>query len=363
MKFLTLEKEAFGLDISDMSLKIIKLKRKTGFFKLASFNHLEIQPGVIEKGAVKDEDALAKVIQAACRNIHGERLRTKYVIASLPEERSFLEVIKMPLMKEEELKLAVPFEAENYIPLPMSEVYLDFEVIAPIKSGQNHLDVLIVAMPKKIVNSYVACIKKAGLIPLAMEVESEAIARALVKNELSTAPIALIDFGKNSTDFIVFAGRSIQFTHSIAISSQQLTAAIAKALGIDLAKSEKLKVKYDLAIAKTDYRSKKIQQAITPILEDLCTQIKKYLDFYQEHTSHEHTGNQGNISKIFLCGGGANLKGLAQFLSGRLEVPVEVKDSWMHFSARQLNDDVNKTFLSFATALGLALRGANDSTD
>jgi len=94
-----------------------------------------------------------------------------------------LQVIQMPKMDEEELRLAVPLEAENHIPMPISEVYLDFQVIPPIKDYFNHIEVLIVAMPKKIVDSYVSCFKKAGLIPLILEAESEAIARALVKKE------------------------------------------------------------------------------------------------------------------------------------------------------------------------------------
>ena len=205
MKFLSLEKEAFGLDISDLSLKIIKLKKKKHSFSVASFNQIPIAPGIIERGVIKNEDALVKIIQAACKKVKGKKLTTKYVVASLPEERSFLQVIQMPIMKEEELILAVPFEAENYIPLPMSEVYLDFKVIQPIENHLNHLDVLLVAMPKKIVNAYAVCLKKAGLVPLVFEIESEAITRALIKDEISNAPVALIDLGTNGTDFIIFA--------------------------------------------------------------------------------------------------------------------------------------------------------------
>jgi len=363
LKFLSLEKEVFGLDISDLSLKIIKLKKKKKFFSLASFNQMEIKPGVIEKGVIQDEDTLAKIIKVACKNVKGEKLNTKYVAVSLPEEKSFLQVIQVPKMEEKELRSAILFEAENHIPLQISEVYLDFQTITPIKDNLNHLDVLIVAMPKKIVNSYVSCLKKAGLIPLIFEIESEAIARALVENEPGTSPVVLIDFGKNSTDFIVFAGRSIQFTYSIPISSQQLTIAISKSLKIDLEKAEKLKIKYDLIDTKTDSRSKEILQAISPILDDLTIQIKKYLNFYQDHASHEHLPSNEKIKKIFLCGGGASLKGLPEFLSEKLEIPVELGYFWRNFSSKQLNDEIYQNSLSFVTALGLALRGIKNSPD
>lgn len=182
-KILSLEEEVFGLDMNDLSLKIVKLKKKRRGFVLTSFNEEKIAPSMIEDGVIKDEAALAKIIKSAYDTVKGKKLKTKYVVASLPEEKSFLQVIQMPKMNGEELKLAVPLEAENYIPMPIEEVYLDFQVICPIKNHFDNTEVLIVAMPKKIVDSYVSCFKKAGLTPIILEAESEAIARALVKEK------------------------------------------------------------------------------------------------------------------------------------------------------------------------------------
>ncbi len=363
MKFLTLEKDVFGLDISDRSLKLVSLKKKKNSFVLDSFNHMEIEPGIIEEGVIKNEDALAKIIRALCKNTKGKRIKTKYVAVSLPEEKSFLQVIQMPKMEAADLVSAVPYEAENYIPLPMSEVYLDFQRIIPTKDHLDHLDVLIVATPKKIVNSYVSCLKKAGLIPVIFEVESQAIARALIKNDVSERPIALLDFGKTSTDFIVFAGRSIQFTCSLPISSQQLTQALATALQIDLDKAEKIKVKCDVSNPKKDQKSGKILEALNPIFEELTQQIKKYINFYQDHASHEHLSSNYKIEKLLLCGGGVNLKGFPKLLSEKLGISAELGDFWTNLSSKKPTDAMYKDSLSFTTALGLALRGMNNTDD
>ncbi len=358
LEFLKLYPENFGLDISDLSLKIVKLKKNKGGFSIASFEKIDIEPGIIEKGVIQKEDALIKIIKAACKNVKGEKFKTKYVVASLPEERSFLQVIQMPNMKEEELKSAVIFEAENYIPLPVSEVYLDFTVVPSTSSQSNHLDVLIVAIPKKIANSYVSCLKKAGLTPAMLEVESEAIARALVPKSQNTAPIILIDFGKTSTVFIVFSGRSIRFTCSIPFFSQQITTVVAKILDVDMQKAEKIKMKFDLF--DQGIRSEKIRQAIDPILEDLVMQIKKYMNFYQEHAFHEHATFDQNIQKILLCGGGASLKGLPEFLSKSLGVLVELGSIGSHIYNKNQESQVERDPLLFATAFGLALKGISD---
>lgn len=364
MKFLSLKQETFGLDINDLSLKIIKLKRKRKGFSLDSFNFAKIEPGIIEEGVIKNEDALSKIIKTACKNVEGKKLNTKYVVASLPEEKSFLQIIQMPKMKEEELKTAIFFEAENYIPLPISEVYLDFQVIAPIKNHLDHLNVLIVATPKKIVNSYVSCLKKAGLIPLALEVETEAIARALVKNETSASPIVLVDFGETNTDFIIFYGHSVCFTCSIPVSSQQLTMAISDKLKIGFDKAEKLKINCNIAeeekIPKGNPKSKEILKIMSPVLDGLVTQIKKYLNFYEDHAAHKYFFPDGKIEKVFLCGGGANLKGLPEFFSKNIGIPTELGNFWINFLSKKQSKDIFKNPLKFATAIGLALKKIDD---
>jgi len=358
-KFLSLEEEAFGLDINDLSLKIVKLDKKGKGFVLSSFREEKIPANVIEDGVIKDEATLAKIIQSACSTVKGKKIKTKYVIASLPEEKSFLQVIQMPEMSEEELKLAVPLEAENYIPLPISEVYLDYQVISQIKNNFSHPEVLIVGMPKKIVDSYVSCFKKAGLMPLILEVESEAVVRALVKKETNSALLVLVDFGEDNTDFVVYSGNSIRFTCSIPVSSRLLTEAISDSMKISISEAEKLKIEHGLTGKKGSAKAEKVAQIITPILEDLTSQIKKYLNFYRDHSSYEYLLPDKKTEKILLCGGGAELRGLVEFLSENLEIPVELGDPMVNLLSKKSKGVINRNLISFTTAIGLALRPIN----
>lgn len=359
-KFLALKEEAFGLDINDLSLKIVKLRKKHNVFNLVSFNEEKIPQGIIEDGIIKDEAALARIIKFACHNVKGKKLSAKYVVVSLPEKKSFLQVIQLPKMSEEELKLAVPLQAENYIPMPIDDVYLDFQAIAPVKDYLNYVEVLIVATPKKIVDSYVLCLKKAGLVPLALESESGAIARALIEKETSSSPIFLIDFGRNNTNFAVFSGNSIRFTSSIPISSESLTQAISESFKIDFHDAEKLKIEYGLKDGKTNIKAARVAKVISPILSDLSSQIKKYLNFYKEHSSFEYLLPGGKTEKILLCGGGSELKDLPEFLSEKLDIPVEIGDPLINFSAKGKTGShkniIKKDLISFTTAIGLALR-------
>ena len=369
LKFLTLKSEAFGLDISDLSLKIIKLKKKGKFLSLAAFGEEEIKPGIIKEGEIKDEEALVKILKEALTKVKGEKLKTKYVIASLPEEKAFLQVIQMPKMSEEDLKSAVIYEAENYIPLPIEEVYLDSQIVPPVYNHLDHFDVLIAALPKKTVDPYLSCLKSAGLRPKALEIESLAIARALIKNEVTTFPVLLIDLGATRTSFIVFSGHSLRFTSSIPVSARSFTEIISKALKVNLAEAEKLKIKYGLEEKielkikdkKTEVKKERgeVFEALVPVLVDLIQQIKRYLEYYRTHASHEHLPPDGKgVAKILLCGGGANLKGLPELLSLELKIPTELGNPWINIpEGKKMEKLPFEKSLGYATAIGLALRG------
>lgn len=348
LELLTLKPEAFGLDISDLSLKIIKLKKKGKFLGLASFGEIKMKPGIIEQGEIKNEEALAENIKKAVAQVKGGKLKTKYVIASLPEEKAFLQVIQLPLMKKEEIKKAVYFEAENYIPLPIEKVYLDSQIVSRVPSRPGRLNVLIAALPKTTIDPYVNSLKKAGLKPLALEIESLAISRVLIKNNITPQPLLLIDLGESRVSFIIFSGSSLRFTASYQISSQQFTKAIAKYLKIDFKKAELLKLKHGIDDSREGKRN---LEALKPLLTDLVTQTKKYLDYAKTHST--------KVGKILLCGGGVNLKGFVDFFSLQLNLPVELGNPWTNIlpkpvkKAPELSQEES---LRYTTALGLALR-------
>lgn len=378
LEILNLKPGAFGLDISDLSLKIAKLKRKGKFLTLASFGEMEIRPGIIKEGEIKDEEELARIIKEELKNVKGEKLKTKYVVASLPEEKAFLQVIKMPKMSEEDLKSAVIYEAENYIPLPIDQVYLDCQIIPEreMKEVQQkkHFNVLLAALPRKIVDPYLFSLKKAGLQPQALEIESLSIARALIKNDFSASPVLLIDLGRTRTSFIIFAGRSLRFTSSISVSSGIFNEIISKNLGVGLTEAERMKIKYGLEEkVKLIIKDKKseikrergeIFEALVPALVDLIQQIKKHLEYYQTHGNLEHLPPGGKkVAKILLCGGGANLKGLSELLAFGLKIPVEIGNPWINILAEGQKEVPELSFeksLGYTTALGLALRGVKE---
>jgi len=365
--FLSLKQKAFGLDISDFSLKIAKLKKQGQFFSVDSFNEMPLENGIVRKGEIRDEDKLAQALKKAIRGIRGEKLQTREAVVSLPEEKSFLKIIQMPHLSKEDLGPAVLLEAENYIPLPMNEVYFDYQVIPPPHNHLDHLDVLIAGFPKKIIDSYINCLGKANIRPIVLELESLAVVRALIEKETSLQPIFILDFGLSKTVLIIFSGHSVKFNFFLPVSSQELTEAVARSMQIDLAEAESLKIKYGLE-SRADKTGQEVFNALIPPLTDLTEQIKKYLDYYRTRTEHEHLPSEAPKNELVLvCGGGAKLKGLTDFLASQLKITVKIGNPWVNILPRNKQPQ-EKTLiyekeesLSYTSVLGLALRGIKEN--
>ena len=363
LDFLILHPKTFGLDISDFSLKIAQLEKRKRGFQLTSFNEAEIDKGVVVDGEIKKEDRLAEIIRTALQDIKGKPIRTKYVAVSLPEEKAFLQIVQLPKMKEQEIDQAIRFEAENYIPYSIDTVYLDHAIVSPLQNSLDHIDVLLASLPRVIVDSYVSVIKKAGLIPKILEVESLSLTRAVVEKETSPIPLLIVDIGSVRTKLSIYSGHSVRFTTSIPISSGQFTDAIAKALHIDKKKAEELKKAHGID-SKEESPGKEVFEALIPALTDFVEQVNKYMEYYETHIPHQHLRSvERKIKRIILCGGGVNLRGLPEFLMRELKTGVVIGNPWINIlspDSKEIPPLAFQDSLRYTTALGLALRGVKD---
>ena len=373
-ELLKLKPDAFGIDISDLSVKLIKLKNTSQGFDLHSYNEEAIEPGVIENGEINNRKELGKTIKKLLNNVKGEQLKTRYASLSLPEEKSFLKVVKMPKMSEQDLQEAVYFEIENHIPLRIEDAYFDFQVIPPCpresraKNKEDYLEILFAAMPKTTVDSYNYCLKKIGIQPIHLEVESLSLARSLIRRNQITDSVLLIDLGANKTSFVFFSNGFTRFTCSSAVCAQTFTQAISRFLKVDLKKAKELKEKYGFeefesrgfkkaGKARKSKRNiseeHKVFQAIIPSITDLTEQVKKYIDFYGSRNIRDGFADRAEINKIILSGGGAHLKGIDRFFESETGVPIEIGNPWVNVADRHLLP--LPLSYKYTTAIGLAL--------
>lgn len=354
-------KSAFGLDLSDLSFKIVQLKKIGTRILISSFIREDLPPGLVERGEIKKEEELATIIKKAVNKVKGEPLRSKRVICNLPEEKVFIRLIQLPQMKKSEIGQAVNWEAEAHIPLSLDEVYLDWQIIKSLSSQTDHTDVLIGASPRTLVDSYISLLKKSGLEPIALEPESVAVIRSLTTGQ-DFKPTIIVDLGVTGTNFVIVSALAIRFSSHIHISGQLFTQAIMKSLRIDQEKAEQLKIRIGLDKSKQKGR---IYRALEPPINDLAKQIQEYITFYHSRATYIHALEGKAIEQVLLCGGDSLLFNLSAFLSQKLNLPVKVGNPLTNiYSTNKQKELVSrkrpfmskKGSLSFTTALGLALR-------
>ncbi|RJQ13908.1 type IV pilus assembly protein PilM [Candidatus Parcubacteria bacterium] len=352
-----LEPTAFGLDITDVTIRAVQLDRIAPHqVRLSSFTEVVLPPGLIEQGEIKSESAVIDVLKDLRKKTQFGSLKSKFVVASLPEQDAFMQVVSVPKMKKEEIDQAIRWEVEGNIPVNVEEAYFDWQNVDPIKKTPDHTDVLVAASPRHIVDSYVSVLNSANFSIKALEIESTATTRALFPGAFSSKPVLVVDLGAARTSFIIFSGSAIRFTSSIPTSGSQMTQAIAQAVGVNADEAEK--IKREAGLDKTK-REGKVFKALEPVLESLISEITKHLSFYKTHSFHEH-GQFHNISKIILSGGGANLKGLTAYLGAQFKLSVEIGNPWANILEAPVKYLPPLPFdrsLSFVTAIGLALRG------
>lgn len=338
---------AFGLDLSGSSLKIMQLKKTHAGTEVKSFHDTVLPKGMMASDAVSDQKTFNFLLKEALSKPQYGKIDTSYVVASLPESKSFVRVIQIPKMSEAEAESAVPFEAENFIPMPIDQVYLDWQKIGETDDKMN---VLIIASPKEFVDKYLEVLEKSGLKVVAFEVESQSCRRALVPNN-SSETCLLVDISDTRTGLIMVEDGDLQFTSTIPVAGNSFTESLARILGVSSVKAEEVKRKVGLSNT-TEYPN--IKTALLPIITSLSAEIKNILKFHSEHSTKV-------VNRVQLVGGSAKLKNLSEFLAPQLAESgvsqIELGNPWQNLPQVKNSALSPLDSLGFVTAIGLASRG------
>ncbi len=348
-----LEPKALGLDISDLSLKIVKLEIIKKKIKLVDFIETEIPKGIIEKGIIRKEADLTKIIKEAFEKLNYRKKFNHYVVCSLPEQETFLKIIKIPKVKQEQIKELVYKKIISEIPINIPDFYLDWEIINDDNAEEKeYLKIITVAIDKIVAEPYIRVIEGAGLKIKALELESQALVRSIIpKNSLEDLNL-IIDFGATATGLTIFSQRNINFTSTIPISGSDLEKAIINKFGISEEGAKKLKIEVGLDRSKNNGE---VFNSLKPIIDDLIQKIQDYINYYSRSNNQEV-----KIKKIILAGGDANLIGLNSYMKQKLKIDTEISNPLVNiYEENTLKETPKIPFnksLKYAVAIGLALR-------
>lgn len=356
-------KSKLGIDIGTSSIKIVELSKEGGRFKLE--NYAIFQLGDV-KPSNNPEQAITRTGQLTEENlswalketIKKSGIRVRDVIASIPSISTFSTIISMPYLLEEDITKSIPFEARKYIPLPPSEVVMDWSIVSVNNDSQKStapptsessvkqpsVDIFLVAVPKEETKRYQSIMKLSGLNLKALEIENAALIRSMVGNDLS--PLAIINIGGRSTSIIVVEGGIERLSHNYEVGSFEVTNSIARALNISVNRAEELKKKFGLK----DSPDNTIRSSMISSLDLIVFETKKTIHNYEDL-------KHSKISSVLVTGGLSNMANFVDYFSAKLGLSVLSGNPLSRVIVKQeltpLKSEMNSVL---AVALGLAMR-------
>lgn len=361
------DKSILGIDIGSSSIKVVQLRKKGEQAVLETYGELALGP--YAGGTVGQSTNLPKEkIIEALNDLLNEKevnVTTKSVALAIPFSSSLMSLIQVPDVQLKELQNLIPIEARKYIPIPITEVSLDWSIIprddtslednpenAPIlgKPKEKTIDVLLVAIHNAILEKYNSIITSVGLNASFFEIEIFSTMRAVLDETI--APVMIFDMGAATTKLYIVERGIVRLSHTINRGSHDITIAVAKSLGLPMDRAEVMK----RTVGMSGSGDKNMTDIVHLSLDYVFSEANRViLNFERKYNK--------NLKKIIFVGGGSALKGLAELAQSNFETPVETADPFMKTEAPAFLEGVLKeTGPEFAVAIGLALRKLREGT-
>lgn len=299
-----------GIVITDTDTKFVQLRREIfgDGFELAHATKVANPKGVVESGLINNPAELVPILKKLASHYH-----ISYARASLPDEKAYLFTTTISWVPSLGLRDAVAFIVEENVPMSLSESIFDFEVISEDKNT-DEIKVTVSVLPKSIVSTYITAFESAGITPISFDIESQAIARAVIRHG-DKRPNLIVNLSLKKTGFYLIEEGVVQFSTT-------------SAYGVDGVNSPEN-------------------------LSNLKAEMRKVLIFWSTRT--DKLGKSGQkIEKIVLCGLGASSKDFVDKLMSESDIPYVLADVWLNTSSKVPEMLFNES-LDYASAIGLVL--------
>ena len=338
----------FGFDIGSHSIKAVQL---TGTFEAPAFVaavQIDTPPAAFSQPGEADSGEAIEAVAGAIKLLHKEaHFSTDKVVTSLPESQIFTRVVELPSLKQSEIKNAISWEAEQYVPVPINEVKLDWQVLGN-STTSGKVEVLLVAAPINLISRYLKILKAANLTPLSLETEIISVVRSLVQRIEGAPTTMVVSIGASTTDLSIVSTGRISFTRSIATGGHALARGVAQELGFELDQATEYMETYGL---DPNSLEGKVMQAIKPIFDVIVNEIRRVLAYYA--SKHPNIP----VKRVVVTGGAAKLPGLVVYLAESLGIEVQIGNPWEGISLpSHAQNKLVEEATSYAVAVGLALK-------
>jgi type IV pilus assembly protein PilM len=344
------QKEVIGIDIGSSSVKLVQIKCLKDAFQLLNAGIVPLPPEAIVDNTLIDSSSIVNALKNLVTSLG---VKVKDVACSISGNSVIIRKITLPAMPAEELEDQITWEAEQYIPFDINDVYLDFQILSPDSIDTAKMNVLLVASKKEIINDYVAVFNEAAMQLSVVDVDSFAVQNAFEINH-DIGPdevVALINIGANIMNINIVKGGITLLTRDVQMGGNLYTEEIQKQTGLGSAEAESAKI-----LARETHNSA-LLDVLGKVNDTITQEIRRSLDFYNS------TANEDRITRIFVSGGGAKVYNLIETVGEKLSLPVETINP---FAKLKYNEkDFDPEYLQeigplMAVSVGLAIRRVGD---
>lgn len=335
------DKPIIGLDISQTGIKVMAVDPKK--WLVLGYGSVDLDPAKVQKSLESDDNYLSDNIRSLLDEKLVGELPSDHAIVGVPTSRSFSRTFTVPVKAENSLADAVEIEAEQYIPIPIGSLYVDYEIIERTKE---QLTVIMSAVPKMLIDNCMAACVGAGLRPIMIEPGINSVARVLEATEEGHLPTLIVDIGPASTDIAVLDGGAIRVSGGLGIGGNTFTLDIAKKLNVALENAHQLKVLNGLNAGP---RQAKITSALQPSLQRILSEVRKVIRYYNERLNDNR-----NLEQVLVVGGGSNVPGIGDYFTNELVMPARVASPWQRLDFGTLPQPGKQFRPRYITVAGLA---------
>lgn len=314
----------------------------TGHWTVTGYASIDLDPIEAQKSIDGDGEYLGQNIRTVLKEKKIGKITTNHAVLSIPTSKTYARTFSIPNKDAGGLKDAIALEIEQYIPVPISQLYVDSQIIGRDKENTT---VQLCAVPINTVDTCISAANSAGLDVVMVEPSVNAIARLLTFAEDGTLPTVIVDIGPAATDIAILDG-NIRVSGSIAVGGNTFTLDIAKKLNLPLESAHQLKVQHGLAVSP---RQAKIEGALEPNLKRILNEIKKIMRYYTERLNTEK-----RLEQIVIVGGGSNVPGLGDYFTNALIMPARVASPWQILNFGELEQPPKQFKARYITVAGLA---------
>ncbi|MFQ5428017.1 MAG: type IV pilus assembly protein PilM [Thermodesulfobacteriota bacterium] len=344
-------KETVALDIGSSSIKLVQMVMGKQGWQIQKVGMKELPPEAIVDGSIIDSMTVINTIKDILRE---NNIKTKQAVSALTGHYVIIKKVTFPAATEDELAESIQWEAEQYIPFPVTEVNLDFQILGVDTEGRGQMDVMLVAVKKDVISDYTSVLTEAGLNPVVVDVDAFALENMMEINYpvVSGEMIAVVNIGASITSLTVIVDGVTTFTRSIPMGGNQFTEEIQRALGVSFQEAESIKI----GEGKSE-RTSDIDTAIDFVSNNLIMDVKRSLDFFLAG------GHDLTVNKIYVSGGSSQIKGLSEMMQEKTSIPVEPIDPFKNVDLAvkgKSSEEIKRLSFFFGVGVGLGIRRSGD---